>query len=371
VIFDTHFRNSASNNWNFGIQRELPGANILDVSYVASKGTWIYRSIDGNPPDPALVAQLVAICSSSDPNVNTTGCVPSQVSSTNLYLGAEPSFGHVLPFNAVAHNALVQAPYQRSVAYSNYNSLQVKLTHQLRHGIYAQLSYTWSHALDNSSDPLVPGQNNRTFPRNSRDLNQDYGNSDNDVRHVAVINYIWEVPLGRGRGYLSNGVMGKVLEGMQFSGVTSVQTGHPFEVRCRRDSQRTGIASWCDNVGDPFTTGTNNDPGNNPLGNKVYWGNPAAFATPPFGRAGTVGRNQYYGPGLVNFDLSFAKKMKVTERVEIEGRVEGYNIFNRPHFQQPDNLLGDTNFGLITATASRPDATTSARQMQAAIKVNF
>jgi len=373
VIFDTHFRNSASNAWNFSIQRELPWNNTLDVSYVASKGTWIYRAVDGNPPDPTLTANLVAFCASgaSFTNINgkTTTCSPSTVSSTNLYLGYE--FG-LLPSDAVAHNALVQPSYNRSVAVSNYNSLQVKLTHRLSHGVQAQVSYTWSHALDDSSDPLVPGQNNRTFPRNSRNLAQDYGNSDNDLRHIAVISYIWEMPLGRGRAYLSGGALGKILEGMQFSGVTSVQTGHPFELRCRRDSQRTGIASWCDQIGDPFAHGFNNDPANNPLFNKVYFGNPyGAFATPPFGRAGTVARNQFYGPGYVDFDLAFSKKMKITEKFEVEARVEGYNIFNHPHFNQPDNLFGDSNFGLITSTATRPDATTSARQMQAAIKFNF
>ena len=63
VLFDPHFRNAASNNWNFGIQRELPGNNVLDLAYVGSKGHHIYREMDANPPDPALVKQLVAFCS--------------------------------------------------------------------------------------------------------------------------------------------------------------------------------------------------------------------------------------------------------------------------------------------------------------------
>jgi len=74
---------------------------------------------------------------------------------------------------------------------------------------------------------------------------------------------------------------------------------------------------------------------------------------------------------FVNFDMDFAKKTKLTERTELEFRFECYNIFNHPHFQQPDNLFGDSTFGLISATASRPDATTSARQMQVALKLNF
>jgi hypothetical protein len=360
VLFDTHFRNSASNNWHFGVQRELSGNNTLDLSYVASQGHHIYRQRDGNPPDPALVDQLVTYC--SDPN-NAFGCTPNQVSGLNLYFGG--TFGF-FPFNAVNNNALLQPFYQQSVANSIYHSLQVKVTHRLSHGLQVQGSYTWAHAIDNSTDPLVPAQGNRTFPRNSRDLNQDRGNSDNDIRHVAVINYIWEVPLGRGKGYLSSGVLGRIFEGMQFSGITTAQTGHPFEVRCRRDSQRTGIAAWCNKVGDPFAlSGVTGQPGL-----KTYL-NPAAFATPDFGGPGNVGRNNIYGPGFVNFDMDFSKRTKLTERANLEFRFECYNIFNHPHFQQPDNLFGDSTFGLISATASRPDATTSARQMQVALKLNF
>src|SRR5204863_5041879 len=160
----------------------------------------------------------------------------------------------LLPFNAVANNAMVQPFYQVSVANAIYNSLQVKLTHRLSHGLQVQGAYTWAHAIDDGADPLVPAAGNRTFPRNSRDLGQDRGNSDNDVRHVAVISYIWEMPFGRGKTYLNSGVIGKVFEGMQFSGITTAQTGHPFEVRSSNDSQRTGISAWANLVGDPFAS---------------------------------------------------------------------------------------------------------------------
>jgi Carboxypeptidase regulatory-like domain len=363
IVFDTHFRNAASNNWNFGMQHELPGNNSLDLAYVGSKGTHIYRQVDGNPPDPNLVNQLVAFCSNK---TNSFGCKPSTVSSIFLYEGAD--FG-LLPFNAVAHNALVQPFYQRSVGNSIYHSLQTKFTHRMSRGLQMQGSYTWAHGIDDSSDPLNPAAGNRTFPRNSLNLAQDRGNSDNDIRHNVVINYIWELPLGKGKGYLNSGALGRIFEGMQFSGITSVQTGHPFEIRCSRDSQRTGINAWCDLVGDPFASGTNDTAGS--LGEKAYFGNPAAFATPAWGRAGTIGRNQFYGPGYVNFDMAFTKRIRFTERVNVETRFEGYNIFNHPHFLNPGNLFGSPTFGLVTAIAKRPDSTTSARQLQLGMKLNF
>lgn len=366
ILFDTHFRNLVSNNWNFGIQREFGGNNIFDLTYVGSEGHHLYRQRDGNPPDPALVSALVAYCQPTNPN-NTFGCTPAQVSGTNLYFGKEFGF---LPFDAVANNALYQPYYQQSVGNSIYNSLQLKLTHRLSHGLQVQGSYTWAHAIDDAPDPLAPAQGNRVFPRNSRNLAQERGNSDYDVRHVGVINYIWELPLGRGKGYLHSGVLGRVFEGIQFAGITTLQTGHPFETRCSRDSQRTGMTAWCDLVGAPFAPGANDDPSIN-AGNKVYFRNPAAFANPAFGGPGNIGRNQFYGPGFVNFDVDFAKKMKLTERMGLEWRMECYNLFNHPHFQQPDNLISDSSFGLITGTVARPDTTTSARQVQVALRLTF
>lgn len=344
----------------------------MDIAYVASEAHHLFRQVDGNPPDPTLVADLVAYCSNPS---NSAGCTPNQVSGINLYEGANfgvfPAPGVVTPSgNAVANNAMVQPFYQVSVGNSIYNSLQVKVTHRMSHGLQAQLSYTWAHGIDDAPDPLAPAQGNRTFPRNSRNLAQERGNSDYDIRHVAVINYIWDVPFGRGKGLLSNGFIGRVFEGWQFAGITSAQTGHPYEIRCTRDSQRTGIGAWCDLNGNPFAAGNNDNPAIS-AGTRVWFHNPAAFANPPFGRAGNIGRNQFYGPGAVDFDLSWTKNTRITERVNTKLVVQAYNIFNHPAFQQPDNLISDPTFGLITATVSRPDATTSARQMQVALRVEF
>jgi Carboxypeptidase regulatory-like domain/TonB-dependent Receptor Plug Domain len=386
VLFDTHFRNTGTNNWSLGIQRELGGNNVIDVSYVGAEGHHIYREVDGNPPDPALVQQLLTICSSPTNPLNTTGCTTDDVIKTNLYLGKE--FG-VLPFDAVAHNALVQPFYQVSVGNSIYNSLQAKFTHRMSHGLQVQGAYTWSHGIDDSSDPLVEAIGNRGFPRNSLDLHEERGNSDNDIRQVAVVNYIWDTPFGRGKTYLRDGVVGKIFEGIQFAGITTVQTGHPFDVFSTTDMERTGLSGRADLVPgqNPYATGSGpgfNTPANS-AGTKIWFSNTNAFSgrsdgsgAPLFDGPGNIGRNHFYGPGFVDFDLAFSKSMKFTERINAQLRVEAYNIFNHPHFNNPGsdinvfgNQVGSPIFGLITSTAQRPDSTTSARQMQVALKVNF
>jgi hypothetical protein len=89
-----------------------------------------------------------------------------------------------------------------------------------------------------------------------------------------------------------------------------------------------------------------------------------------------VGRNHFYGPHFVDFSLAWEKNTKITERINTQLRVEGYNIFNHPHFNNPGadlsgNLVESSIFGQITSTATRADATTSARQMQVALKVIY
>jgi hypothetical protein len=153
--------------------------------------------------------------------------------------------------------------------------------------------------------------------------------------------------------------------------------------------ERTGLSGRADLVPgqNPFATGTSsgfNTPANS-AGTKIWFSNTNAFSgrsdgtgAPLFDGAGNIGRNHFYGPGFVDFDLSFTKAIKITERINAQLRFEGYNIFNHPHFNNPGsdanafgNQVGSPIFGLITSTAQRPDGTTSARQMQVALKVNF
>ncbi len=82
-----------------------------------------------------------------------------------------------------------------------------------------------------------------SFPRNSFALYNERGNSGFDIRHRLVVNYAWDVPVGRGRAYLSSGFLGKVLEGWELAGITTLQSGHPFDLFGNRDSEHTGFSS--------------------------------------------------------------------------------------------------------------------------------
>jgi hypothetical protein len=93
---------------------------------------------------------------------------------------------------------------------------------------------------------------------------------------------------------------------------------------------------------------------------------------PPFGVPGNIGRNHFYGPGSNVFDMVMAKNTQITERMAMQLRCEAYNVFNHTAFDQPDNALQDGSlFGFSSTTVRRPDGTTSARQLQFAVKLQF
>jgi hypothetical protein len=64
---------------------------------------------------------------------------------------------------------------------------------------------------------------------------------------------------------------------------------------------------------------------------------------------GNTGRNVLIGPGLENLDFAAYKQFRITERQMIQFRFEAFNFSNTPHFGSPNAIVGDPNFGRITA----------------------
>jgi len=261
----------------------------------------------------------------------------------------------------------------RTNADSRYNALQATVTKQLSHGLHIGGAYTWSHATDDSNDPLTPEQGTGSFPVDSRNPNTvSRGNSDNDIRQRGVVDFSYELPFGTGKSFLSQGVLGKGLEGIQISGIVSAQTGHPYTIFTSAfDNGRTGIASFSypDVIGNPFAT---SGPQINANGVRTGASDLAAFSNTFLGHIGDSGRNQFYGPHYTNVDMVLMKNIRINERFRMQFRSEFFNLLNHPQFQQPGNIVEQTNtFGLSTQTITRPDATTSARQIQLALKLLF
>jgi hypothetical protein len=329
----------------------LPHSVLVDVNYVGSRGTRLLRVVDGNPPQPALVAQLLA-----------DGVPPQALQFNNLWFGAETGS---LPFDAVNNNAFLHAEVFNNAASSIYHALQAKVTKRMSRGLMFQAAYTWAHAIDDSSDPLTPATGNQGFPRNSLDLAAERGNSDFDVRQRLVLNYSWALPFGRGHDRLAEGLADKIFGGWEVAGITVFSGGLPYDIFTALDTAHTGQQQRPDfnAAGTPL-----------PVGNLHTQTGPnlGLFSDPAWNTAGNLARNRFYGPGVNKWDIVLQKTLSLSERVNVQFRAESYNLFNRVQFGQPGNLTFDPlAFGQSTSQVRQPDLTTGARQIQFGMKLDF
>ena len=358
--------------WNLGIQREIASNLIVEANYVGNHGTRILRVVDGAPPQPALVSQLETFCANP---ANAFGCSESTLQFSNLFLGQE--FG-ALPFDAVNNNAFIDAFFDESSGHSWYNGLQIQVTERNFHGLQIQGSYTYAHALDDSSDPLSDTLGNGNFPIDSFDLRREKGNSGFDTRHRGVINFVYQPNIGRGKGRLNEGFVGRALAGWELSGIAAFQTGLPYDIFGTADTLHTNLADRATVVNasvlktvpsmGAFVPSSAVFTGENPL---AFNPDNAAIMPIPFDVPSNVGRNHWYGPGINNWNFNLAKTTAITERLNFQLRFEFYNMFNRTQFNKPDNTIGDPNFGYSTSQVGQNDGTTGARQVQIGAKFNF
>ncbi|HYL83389.1 MAG TPA: TonB-dependent receptor [Candidatus Angelobacter sp.] len=377
-LVDPNLHTPYSQSWSAGIQIEPAPSLLLEANYVGSKGTHLLRLVDGNPPQPDRLAQFEAFCMPGNP----LGCSQQTLQFTNLWLGVNN--GSLPPLfpdgNAVANNsAFLQATLYKGVANSIYHALELNITKRFSHGFSVQGAYTFSHAIDDGADPLIPVNNNILFapyPRSSFNLRAERGNSEFDVTHRLVANYSWQIPVGHGHKHMPEGALSKVVGGWTVSGISTFSSGLPFDIFTSTDTAHTGLVSRPD-----FTPGASVSPSSDP---RTQTGASfALFSLPAFGSGGNLGRNHFRGPGINNSDAVLNKQVGIRERVKLDMRFEFYNLFNRVQFSQPSNIL-DFNpsapnappsnanvFGHSLNEYVRPDFTTGARQIQLGMKLSF
>ncbi len=245
--------------------------------------------------------------------------------------------------------------------WSEYNSLQVKLTKRVSQNLNFLANWTYGHALDNGPAPFDLGHINNDNPQNPYDLNAELASSDFDVRHSFNLSGLYHLPVGRGQRFF--GDWGKpeelLLGGWQFNGILGMRTGTPVNVITN------GGVNSCpgmrpDLIGDPTI----------PKAQRTLakYFNTGAFMAPMGGQCipGDAGRNILTGPGYVNADLSLFKDFAITEGSRLQTRFEVFNATNTPHFANPNSDLSySSNFGAITRTYG------NMRIIQAAVKIIF
>jgi hypothetical protein len=244
---------------------------------------------------------------------------------------------------------------------STYNGLESSVTRRFTDGLQFQISYVLSKSEDLSSR-FHSGATNRTYimmPQDTNDLEAERAPSDFDARHRVVLSEVYELPFGPGKKWLESGPLAAVFGRWTVASIWTFQSGFPYTVYDGSDScLRAG--NWTPSCR-PNLVG---DPNDGPR-TAQEWFNTAAFERAPTGQSGNAPRNAIRGPGMINGDLSFIKRIAFGENKVLELRVEGFNILDRANLGIPVTDLSSSSFGRIQSTA------TPAREFQFGVKFRF
>jgi hypothetical protein len=356
-------RRSYVQQWTLSLQREVAPNLSAMLAYVGSHGVHLpFKSDSVNDVPPTLTS--------------AGWLFPSPIGS-GTPIG--PTFGKIV-----------------EVAFSNYglyHALEAQLTKRMSHGFQIQGSYTWSRAIDegdgiSQSDPYLSS----IADLFGFDPHYGKGPADFNVTHNLTINYIWSIPTPNSW----HGAAARVAGGWQLGGIFQANTGLPFTPLVAGDPMGTKAGTdaiaypnrlsgaGCESLGNPGDV-------NNYIKLQCFG---LAQSTPaiaaqcvPFGPLdgspaisgtcsnllGNGGRNEIYGPGFWNLDFSLFKNTQIKENLNVQFRVEFFNVLNHPTFQAPiDNSAVFNEDGTPVSGAGAIDTTAHQnRQIQFALKFVF
>ena len=308
-------------SWNLFVERQLPASFVVSAGYVGNHYVHEFNGRD-------LAASPLG--------------------------GAEPAYGGIQYTGGL---------YQfQGYLDSHYNSLQVSVKRRVGQGLFLQGAYTYSRAMGYVNDNTW--ENGLVFNCPGC-LRLNYGPLSFDHTHNLKLAYVYDLPFGSGKKWASsNNVVNNVVGGWKFNGVFTAFTGSPLQLSQDIDNVGAFDTSPMPNHVAPvqYLGGANNSAG------FPQWFNASAFApntascpasgTCPISVLGNISRTQSWlrGPGLWQLDTSLARVFKLTERFSFEIRGEAENLFNKPHFFNPDTGCTNVNgacggtFGQLTSS---------------------
>ena len=324
-----NYRNAYTQDFNFNVQQQAKGGVVFSVGYYGSVGRHLRQIVNLNQPNAAGVRPYHAISAASpiSPGAN--------LSNVNLLQVAD-------------------------VGQSNYNALWATVQKSFHNGVEFEGNYNLSKSLD-------LGSLGSTYLQDSTRPASNYGLSDFDARHRIAARGVYNLPFKGNR----------LLEGYRLVGTAQWQTGNPLNVVTT--STFTGISG----VLHPNLIGPVAYPKAKTSKTAVQWFNnsvctqaaPTAgctFEIPTTG-FGNLSRNSLTGPGFSDIDVSFEKNTKVYENMNLQLRLDAFDVANHASFSNPGTTasVGSSSFGVITSTRFPVGDLGSSRQLQIAAKLEF
>ncbi|SPF52020.1 Cna B domain protein [Candidatus Sulfopaludibacter sp. SbA4] len=423
-----------SYNFDFSIQRELPGSVILEAAYISRESRRLPQAVNLNsapymfvdsasnqsfaqaydlvanalragqaaPVEPFFENQFPGLAKLKGAASATAYIVSANKSSItggnlgSLFLNLD-TYRRQLGLQAYDSDQ-AQVEFMRTyVGYGNYNAGTVTLTKRLSHGFTISGNYTYAKALDDG----LSNQNNAGFYSNSFNPSVQYGPSSYDRRSVFNAYYQYDIPAGKGHLVHGGPAIDWLLGGWYTSGIFSGWTGVPIKVTEGSQvwgggTSAIGATDYMVPTGPLPSTGLNRNVSNtttcsNNLFNTTVGANVGGasgtnmdiFSNPGAalcdfnyiqlssnGRTGSA--NPMYGLPFWNFDMRFGKTTAIKERFKLGFSADFFNVFNHENFSNPSlSVTSPATFGVITGTYTPPNRTNSARWIEMGLRLDF
>jgi hypothetical protein len=347
----TNFKSALIQQFNVQVEQQV-GANVFILGYVGNIGQHLPESINNiNQPLPYNPLDPLG-------------------SATNPVGGARP-LNNLLP-------NLSGVSYLATEGVSNYSALQASFQRRFTKGLAFDANYTWAKALSDITGFSEQGDQgwSNSLPTNIRAT--EYGNAEDDIQNRFALSLNYELQYGKE----FTGIKKALLSGWDANMITVWQSGKPFSIinsgsGADNPIESDGKTHGFNNRAVPQNSGGNDRPNTikDPrLGHKTLseFFDVTAFAPQPLGTIGNTQRNSLFGPHFRHVDLSLFKNFPVTERVNVQFRVESFNISNTPNFFIANNNSGNQSFGNAAfGTISATDPNYVPRQYQFVLKVQF
>ncbi|MDQ6677794.1 MAG: TonB-dependent receptor [Acidobacteriota bacterium] len=319
-------------NWTFNIQREITPSLVVELGYVGSKMTHLFWNRQHNQNDPAELS-LGSKLTSQVPNPFygklTTGILTTPTVALNQLLRPFPQYGDVLIF---------RDPYGDM----EYESMTLRIQKQYSHGVLFTLGYTLSKTIASTaqSNTWVVGPSNALY-----DAKYNRSIEANDAPQRLVLSYIYDIPFGKGKRFLSQGIPALVLGGWEASGISVFQSGRPILIQAPDQTHLINFISTngrADRLKDPVLSSGQS---------LSHWFDTTAFATaaPYTVPTDSLSEPDLRGPRRINTDFSLIKNHRFRDHYNVQFRAEFFNVFNHPQLEArgATTNVTDPQFGQI------------------------
>jgi hypothetical protein len=326
------FHSSRVASWHIGVQRELIRNMLIDVAYVGNRGDDLLLFANYNQAFPNNAAGTIAL--------QDRRPIASYSDITYAFNGGK----------------------------SRYKSLQAKWEWRVSRDVTLLNSLTLSEAKDNGAQSLENSNGNFPAPQDYRNLDADFGLSNYDQPYNNTTSFVWALPFGEGRRWLSAAapVVNAIAGGWEIAGINTIYAGEPitFQYNAGPTFVVSGIAQdfrGANNYRPNVTCDPMAPEAERTIAN---WFNRACVSVPtdpsqPFGNAA---RNSVRGPKLWQLDFVASKRVALGGPAQLEVRIEAFNALNHTNFRTPNGNRSAGAFGTITSTLD-------ARQLQLGFKL--